>query len=173
MPDLRYPMGRFDRSAAVPFSKKDSLVQTIAELPELLRQAVSDLDDAQLDTPYRDGGWTVRQLVHHVPDSHVNAYVRFKLALTEDGPAIKPYKEALWADLPDSRLPIAPSLSILEGVHTRWVHLLREMDEAQYRRTLEHPEWGTLDLWTMLRLYEWHSRHHLAHVTSLRERMGW
>ena len=173
MPDLRYPVGRFDRAATVPFSEKDALVATIAALPERLRQAVSDLDDAQLDTPYREGGWTVRQLVHHVPDSHVNAYVRFKLALTEERPAIKTYKEALWAELADSRLPIAPSLALLDAVHTRWVALLRDMDEAQYARTLEHPEWGALDLWGMLRLYEWHSRHHYAHVTALRERMGW
>ena len=172
-PDLRYPVGRFDRAAAVPFSEKDALISTIASLPERLRLAVSDLDDARLDTPYREGGWTLRQLVHHVPDSHVNAYIRFKLALTEDSPPIKTYREAAWAELPDSGMPVAPSLALLEAVHARWTHLLRAMDEAQYARTLEHPEWGPLDLWAMLRLYEWHSRHHLAHATALRERMGW
>ena len=173
LPDLRYPVGRFDRTAEVPFAKKDALLATIAALPDRLRAAVADLDDARLDTPYRDGGWTVRQVVHHVPDSHVNAYIRFKLALTEDSPGIKTYREAAWAELPDSRLPIAPSLAMLEAVHTRWVHVLRAMDEAQYARTLEHPEWGSISLWSMLQLYEWHSRHHLAHVTALRERMGW
>jgi hypothetical protein len=135
---------------------------------------VHGLTDAQIDTPYRDGGWTVRQVVHHLPDSHVNAYVRFKLALTEDEPTIKTYDEAKWAELVDGRtLAIAPSLQLLEGLHARWVPLLRDMSEQQYARKLIHPDHGPRTLGWMLQLYEWHSRHHAAHVTRLRERMRW
>ncbi|MEO5511401.1 MAG: YfiT family bacillithiol transferase [Longimicrobiales bacterium] len=155
-------------------SERAGLIDTIASLPRALRAAVHGLTDAQLDTPYRDGGWTVRQVVHHVPDSHANAYIRFRLALTEDEPTIRVYNEAKWAELPDARtLPVAPSLTLLEGLHARWVPLLREMSPQQYARMLVHPERGRLSLGSMLRLYDWHSRHHTAHITRLRERMRW
>ncbi len=172
--DPRYPVGRFDRAVTVPHSGRPALIDTIASLPSVLRAAVHGLTDTQLDTPYRDGGWTVRQVIHHVPDSHANAYIRFKLGLTEDQPTIKTYDEAAWAEIPEARtLPIAPSLQLLDGLHTRWVALLRDMDASQYERMIVHPEWGTIPLGTMLGLYEWHSRHHTAHITRLRERMHW
>jgi hypothetical protein len=172
--DPRYPVGDFDPSGDVPHSARASLIDTIAAMPRVMRAAVHGLTDAQLDTPYREGGWTVRQVVHHVPDSHANAYIRFRLALTENEPTIKVYNEALWAELPDARsAPVAPSLTLLDGLHARWVPLLREMSDQQYGRMLVHPERGRLSLGTMLRLYEWHCRHHAAHITRLRERMRW
>ena len=169
---LRYPIGRFDPAPRdVP---RGPLIETIAAAPEQLRAAVAGLDEDRLDIPYREGGWSVRQLAHHVPDSHLNAYIRFKWTLTEDGPLIKTYDQTAWANLPDSRLtPVETSLALLEALHLRWVTLLRAMTPADFARTLEHPEWGTIDLDVMLRLYEWHGRHHVAHVTRLRERMGW
>ena len=172
-PDPRYPVGRFDLALQVPRTERGRLITTIAELPQLFRAAVADLNDQQLDTPYREGGWTVRQLVHHVPDSHLNAYVRFKLALTEDTPRIKTYDQSAWAELPDARMPIDVSLDLLSSVHARWVTILHTMSDADFNRLLDHPELGRIPLWTMLLLYEWHSRHHLAHVVRLRERMGW
>ena len=172
--DPRFPIGRFDPQQHVPRTERARLIATIADLPVLLRAAVGTLTDAQLDTPYRQGGWTVRQLVHHVPDSHMNAYVRFRLALTEDNPAIRTYMQERWAELPDARsADISMSLTLLEALHERWVILLRAMTDDDYDRTLQHPEWGRLSLWTMLLLYEWHSRHHLAHVLRLRESAGW
>jgi hypothetical protein len=169
--DLRYPIGRFD--AAVIASTRAEQIETLQLLPLLLRGAVYDLSDAQLDTPYREGGWSVRQLVHHVADSHANAYIRFKLALTEDTPTIKPYDEGAWALLPDSRLPIDPSLAIVDGVHARLVVLLESLSEASLQRTFRHPERGPMTIERNLALYDWHSRHHLAHITTLRHRMGW
>ena len=172
--DLRYPVGRFDPAAEVPHEQRTALIDSIAATPARLRAAVAGLDQAQLDTPYRDGGWTVRQLVHHVPDSHLNAYVRFRLALTEDTPAIKTYDEKLWAELPDVRIvPIETSLTLLAAVHERWDAVLRAMNAGDFERRLRHPEWGEVTLGMMLRLYEWHGRHHVAHATALRERMGW
>jgi hypothetical protein len=172
--DPRYPVGRFDVAQQVPRSERQRLITTIAELPTALRAAVRQLDDAQLDTPYRDGGWTVRQLVHHVADSHLNASIRFRLALTEDSPGIRTYMQERWAELADARsAPVAVSLALLDALHERWVFLLRSMSDGDFDRTLEHPEWGRLSLWTMLLLYEWHSRHHVAHVLRLRERTGW
>lgn len=138
-----------------------------------LREAIQGLSDAQLDTPYREGGWTVRQLVHHIADSHANAYVRFKLALTESNPTIKPYDEAAWAALPDSRLPIEPSLAMIEGIHKRLVALLESLAGSDFERTFQHPERGPMTIAANLALYEWHSLHHTAHITSLRQRMGW
>ena len=175
MDDLRYPVGRFTRpQGPLADDARRRAIDTIAAAPERLRDAVQGLDDAQLDTPYRPGGWTVRQVVHHVPDSHLNAYVRFKLALTEDAPTIKPYDEARWALLDDSRLtPIETSLTMLEALHDRWVRLLRSMTPAEFSRGLTHPENGPMTLDQMLALYEWHGRHHVAHVTGLRERSGW
>lgn len=150
------------------------MIDVIAAAPLRMREAVAGLDAAQLDTPYREGGWTVRQVVHHVPDSHMNAYVRVKLALTEDEPTIKPYEEAAWAQLPDSRItPVEVSLALLEALHTRWVDLLRAMDGADFKRSFRHPEHGAVTLDWLVGMYAWHSRHHVAHITSLRERMGW
>ena len=171
--DLRYPVGRFSPSATSTPSLRAEQIETLCQLPERLRSAVSGLNDGQLDTPYRDGGWTVRQVVHHFADSHANSYIRFKLALTEDAPTIKPYDEAAWACLPDSRMPIAPSLEFVSGVHARLVTLLQAMSEADYRRGFIHPERGRMTLANNLALYAWHSRHHVAHVTNLRARMGW
>lgn len=173
--DPRYPIGRYTVPAEPPSAaQRARWIDEIAATPAAFRAALDRLDDAQLDTPYRDGGWTLRQLAHHVPDSHVNAYTRFKLALTEDGPTIKPYDEAAWARLADSRLPIAPSLTLLEAVHERWVTLLRAMSEADFERTFVHPEHGrTFTLGGVLGMYAWHGRHHTAHVTALRERRGW
>ena len=172
--DPRYPVGRFTREGEVTPELRARWIDDIAAAPAKLREAVSGLADAQLDTPYRDGGWTVRQVVHHVPDSHMNAYVRIKLALTEDEPTIKTYDEAAWANLPDTAgTPIEVSLALLETLHARWVNLLRSMTDEQWTRAMRHPEWGVIGLDQILKLYSWHSRHHVAHVTALRERMGW
>jgi uncharacterized damage-inducible protein DinB len=173
--DPRYPIGKFQWSGreATAAERAERIAQ-IAACPANMRAAVEDLDEAQLDTPYRDGGWTVRQVVHHVPDSHMNAYVRFKLGLTEDTPTIKPYDESSWAQLPDSRItPIGVSLDILQNVHTRWVILLRAMRDADFARKINHPETGVQTLDRVLAHYAWHGRHHIAHVTSLRDRKGW
>lgn len=148
-------------------------IRQMADAPAALRSAVAGLSDAQLDTPYREGGWTVRQVVHHLPDSHLNAYVRMKLALTEDHPTIKPYHEARWAELPDSRAPLEVSLALFERLHERWVLLWESLDQEQFARTLVHPEIGVVRLDQMLASYAWHGRHHTAHITSLRARMGW
>jgi uncharacterized damage-inducible protein DinB len=172
--DPRYPVGRFDRHGTTGPDAFPHLIDEIAAVPANLRAAIAGLDERQLDTPYRDGGWTVRQVVHHVPDSHMNAYIRFKLALTEDGPTIKTYDESAWADLADTRAtPVTVSLQLLEALHDRWVRLLRAMSADDFRRTMHHPEMGVVDLTVMLRLYAWHGRHHVAHVTALRETMGW
>ena len=174
MEDLRYPVGRFQRPQSLEPKQRRAAIDTIAEAPTKLRAAVSGLTDAQLDTPYRPEGWTVRQVVHHVPDSHLNAYTRFKLALTEDTPTIKPYNEAAWATLEDSKTtPVATSLALLDAVHDRWIRILRAMSPSDFSRTLNHPENGIMNLDQMLALYEWHSRHHVAHVTTLRGRSGW
>jgi uncharacterized damage-inducible protein DinB len=169
--DPRYPIGDFDAAAVT--STRAEQIETLRQLPALLRQAIQGLSDAQLDTPYRDGGWTVRQLVHHVADSHANAYIRFKLAMTEENPTIKPYDEAAWAALADSRLPVEPSLAIIAGVHARLVALLKSLSDEDFERTFRHPERGPMTLAGNLALYDWHSRHHLAHITALRRRMGW
>lgn len=173
--DPRYPVGRYTVPDEPPTpADRARWIDEVAALPAAFRAAVAGLTDAQLDTPYRDGGWTVRQVAHHLPDSHVNAYVRFKLALTEDAPTIKPYEESRWAELADSRLPIAPSLALLEALHTRWVAVLRAMSDADFARTYVHPEHGrTFTLGGVLGMYAWHGRHHTAHVTSLRSRRGW
>jgi len=174
MTDPRYPIGRYE-PATVPLTaeQRGSFIGQIAAAPEQLRRAVAGLDDGRLDTPYRDGGWTVRQVVHHVPDSHLNAYVRFKLGLTEQEPAIRTYDEKRWAETPETRGPVDGSLALLEALHRRWVVLLRGMSAADFARTIRHPEWGTLTLDWVLGQYAWHGRHHTAHVTTLRARMGW
>jgi hypothetical protein len=173
--DARYPIGKFQWSGGVATPKERAeRIAAIELCPSELRSAVRGLDDAQLDTPYRDGGWTVRQVVHHVPDSHVNAYVRFKLGLTEEQPTIKPYDENRWAQLADARTaPIEISLAILESVHVRWVMVLRAMRESDFARQINHPETGLQSLDRVLALYAWHGKHHIAHVTSLREKRGW
>ncbi len=175
MTDERYPIGRFTLPAnnALSASDRAACIEQIAVAPANFRRAFAGLNDAQLDTPYRAGGWTVRQVAHHVPDSHMNAYIRFKLGLTEDAPAIKTYEEKDWAKTPETRAPIGMSLDLLTALHVRWVALLRGMRPADFARTIKHPEWGTPSLDTILALYAWHGRHHTAHVTALRDRMGW
>ena len=173
MDDLRYPVGRFNGQPADTPAARAAAIGTIRALPAHLREAANGLSDAQLDTPYREGGWTVRQVVHHVADSHMNAFVRWKLALTEDWPTIKPYDEAAWARLADATLPIEPSLALIESLHTRWVALLESLDEAAFTRGYNHPENGRQMLSIVLPMYAWHSLHHTAHITSLRTRKGW
>jgi uncharacterized damage-inducible protein DinB len=173
-PDLRYPIGKFERPETITESQRRDFIDAIAATPARLASAVAGLTPAQLDTPYRPGGWTVRQLAHHVPDSHMNAYVRFKLALTEDVPTIKPYEEARWAELGDTATtPVETSLALLENLHKRWVALLRSMAPADWARQFRHPELGPMNLDQTLALYAWHSKHHVAHITALRERSGW
>jgi hypothetical protein len=171
--ELRYPIGNFLPPASSMPGQRAAQVDTLRRLPERLRAAVAGLNDAQLDTPYREGGWTVRQVVHHLADSHANGFIRFKLALTEDWPTIKAYDEAAWARLADSRLPIEPSLQFIDGMHQRFAALLESMTEDDFRRGFLHPERGRVTLIATLSLYDWHSRHHTAHITSLRSRMGW
>lgn len=172
--DLRYPIGQFSRPASSMAGIRAAHIQTLRLLPERLRAAVAGLNDPQLDTPYRDGGWTVRQVVHHVADSHANAYIRFKLALTEDWPTIKPYDEAAWADLSDARwLPVQVSLELIAALHARWVSLLESLSDQDFHKGYVHPESGRQNLAQVLASYDWHSRHHTAHITSLRQRMGW
>lgn len=173
MSDERYPIGKFTKVQQLSAAERAAAIDQIAAAPATFRRAVAGLDDAQLDTPYRNGGWTVRQVSHHLPDSHMNAYMRFKWGLTEDVPAIKTYEEKDWAKTPETTAPIASSLDLLTALHARWVNLLRGMRPAEFARTLKHPDWGTPSLDTLLALYAWHGRHHTAHVTSLRDRMGW
>jgi uncharacterized damage-inducible protein DinB len=172
--DLRFPIGRFSPPASSMPGIRSAHIQTLRLLPERLRAAVKDLSDTQLDTPYRPDGWTVRQVVHHVADSHANCYIRFKLALTEDWPTIKTYDEAAWANLADSRwLPVDLSLSFVESLHGRWVALLESLSEEDFRKGFQHPEAGQQNLAKVLALYDWHSRHHTAHITRLRVLQGW
>ena len=173
MTDLRYPIGKFTPVAQLSTAERGACIEQVAAAPASFRRAVAGLNDAQLDTPYRPEGWTVRQVAHHLPDSHMNAYMRFKWGLTEDKPAIKTYEEKDWARTPEVAAPIASSLDLLTALHARWVNLLRGMQRADFARTIKHPEWGVPSLDTLLALYAWHGRHHTAHVTSLRERMGW
>ena len=173
-PDLRYPIGKAERTPSLSPAERRAAVDAIAAAPAMLRAAVSGLRDSQLDTPYRPGGWTVRQVVHHVADSHLNAYTRFRFALTEDNPTIKPYDEAKWAELTDARaLPISVSLALLDALHERLVHLLRATPDADFARSLEHPDNGRMTLDSLVGTYSWHGRHHTAHVTALRDQMKW
>ncbi len=172
--DQRYPVGKFQWEENLTDERRAELIGQIEEAPAKLRAAVAGLTGGQLDTPYRAGGWTVRQVVHHLPDSHMNAYVRFKLALTEEEPAIKPYDQERWAELVDGKTaPVESSLGLLESLHKRWVIVLRAMGRGHFARKLRHPELGEVTLEKYLGLYAWHGRHHVAHITSLRERMGW
>ncbi len=171
--DLKYPIGNFVKPSEFTAELREANINAIRELPGEVACAIHGLDDAQLNTEYRPGGWTVRQVVHHVADSHLNAFVRFKLALTEDGPTIKPYDEAAWAELPDNEVDTAVSLQLIEGLHRRFSGLLEGMSNSDFERPLIHPESGSWTLNGMLALYAWHSKHHTAHITSLRGRMGW
>jgi len=174
MDDLRYPVGRYTLPEEVSAEQRREWLGQVAEAPARLREAVRGLSDEQLDTPYREGGWTVRQVVHHVPDSHMNAVIRFKLGLTEDTPTIKTYEESEWAKLPDVRVtPVETSLALLDALHDRAMRLLEALDESQWQRTFRHPELGVMRLDQTLGMYAWHGRHHVAHITGLRERMGW
>ena len=174
IPDLRYPVGKFKFPDSISADDRAKFVEQIAQTPARLREAVAGLSDSQLETPYRQDGWTVRQVVHHVPDSHLNSYCRFKLALTEDQPAIKGYAEDRWAELSDARGgPVEVSLRLLECLHSRWVALLRSLTEAEWKRAFHHSELGLVRLDQNAALYAWHGRHHVAHITGLRERMGW
>ena len=173
--DLRYPVGKFNLpTSAFSAAERRELVNQIAATPSRMREAVAGLSASQLDTPYRDGGWTVRQVVHHVPDSHMNAYTRVKLALTEEQPTIKPYDEAAWAKLNDVRdTPVETSLVLLDVLHQRWDTILRAMTDADFERTLLHPDMGVMTLDGLIAMYAWHGRHHVGHITSLRSRSGW
>jgi len=174
MSDPRYPIGKFKFERPPDREQREKFIDDIAQTPAALRAAVKGLTPAQIETPYRDGGWTVRQVVHHVPESHMNAYIRFKLALTEHAPTIKPYMEDRWANLPDVHsTPVEVSLSLLDSLHERWVHLLRGLQPQDWNRTFNHPELGSMPLEKNLALYSWHGRHHVAHITELRNRMGW
>lgn len=171
--DLRFPIGEFDKNVEVTPELRAEFIQTIADLPEKMAKAVAGLSEEQLDTPYRPEGWTVRQTVHHVADSHINSLCRFKLALTEENPTIRPYFEDRWAELADSKLPVDVSLKLLEAIHLRWISLLESMTDEDFKKTLIHPDSGEWTVEKFLALYAWHSRHHTAHITHLRERNGW
>ena len=172
--DFRYPIGKFSGRAAANDAERQKFLKDVEEAPAKLKAAVQGLSERQLDTPYREGGWTVRQVVHHVPDSHLNSYIRFKWALTEEQPTIKAYYEDRWAELPDTKTtPIQVSLALLEYLHQRWTNLLRSFKVDDWNKSLRHPEMGLMTLDQMLALYAWHGRHHVAHITALRERMGW
>jgi uncharacterized damage-inducible protein DinB len=171
--DPRYPIGQFEMPRDVTPARRRQAIDEIAAAPAKLRAAVKGLNDAQLDTPYREGGWTVRQVVHHVPDSHMNAYIRLRLALTEEKPTIKPYEEARWAQLADAKLPIEVSQTLLDSVHVRWDSVWRSMKPEHFARTLVHPDHGERTVDWLLFVYEWHGKHHTAHITELRKRKRW
>jgi hypothetical protein len=169
MPDPRYPIGKFSYAGPLTADQKHQCLTDIEQTPARLRAALGGLTDSQLDTPYRDGGWTLRQVAHHVPDSHMNAYIRFKLALTEDEPAIRAYMEDLWAELPEARhAPIEVSLALLNALHQRWLLMLREFTDTEWKRSFQHPKLGPMSLERTLALYSWHGRHHVAHITRPR-----
>jgi uncharacterized damage-inducible protein DinB len=172
--DARYPIGKYELPAGITPVKRTEAIREIASAPEKVRAAVNGLNDMQLDTPYRDGGWTVRQVVHHVADSHLNAYVRWRLALTETEPTIKPYEESAWAKLEDAaHAPVEVSLRLLDPLHERWVSLLHSVKENEFARTFRHPDHGVRTLDWMLFLYAWHGKHHTAHITELRKQKNW
>ncbi|HEX4486419.1 MAG TPA: bacillithiol transferase BstA [Terriglobales bacterium] len=174
MSDPRFPIGKFNFEGPTDAAQRAKQIADIARTPAALRAAVEGLSPQQLDTPYRDGGWTVRQVIHHLPESHMNAFVRFKLALTEDEPVIKPYMEDRWAKLPDVQsTPVETSLALLDALHLRFVSLLREIKPDEWKRGFMHPEMGPVALEKSLGLYSWHGRHHVAHITELKKRMGW
>ncbi|MER2000807.1 MAG: YfiT family bacillithiol transferase [Lysinibacillus sp.] len=171
--DIKYPIGTFQLEGEFTNSVISEWINEIEHLPGLLQDAVKFLDNEQLDTAYRPGGWTVRQVIHHLADSHMNAYVRFKLALTEENPVIKPYEETKWAELADYNLPIEPSLLLLETLHKRWTYLLRSLTPIDLKKTFIHPDSGEVSVSKNIGIYAWHGKHHLAHITSLCDRKGW
>ncbi|MEP7271338.1 MAG: YfiT family bacillithiol transferase [Acidobacteriota bacterium] len=174
MTSVRFPVGRFAAQPPIGSGERARLIESLAEVPAKLQRALAGLDNGQLDTPYREEGWTLRQVAHHLPDSHVNGYVRFRLALTEALPTIKPYVEGKWAQLEDARLADPEvSLRLLEALHERWTMLLKSLPAEQFGRSLNHPEMGVMSIDEVLQLYEWHGRHHVAHITSLRKQMAW
>ncbi len=171
--DLRYPIGEFNKNVVITPALRAEYIKTILALHDNLAEAVSGLNERQLDTPYRPDGWTIRQTIHHVADSHLNSFIRFKLALTENAPTIRPYFEDRWAELADSKMPIDVSMKIIQGIHLRWATLLMAMTEEDFKRELIHPESGVWTLEKTLALYDWHGRHHTAHITNLRARNNW
>jgi uncharacterized damage-inducible protein DinB len=174
MADLRYPVGTFQPTGQINDAERRALIHQIADAPARLREAVQGLTEEQLETPYRPEGWTVRQVVHHLPDSHMHAYIRFKLAITEQEPTVKPYEQQLWAQLADAKsASVELSLALFNALHQRWVLFLKSLKPSDFSRTYNHPESGVSSLDRLLQLYAWHGRHHVAHITSLRERMGW
>lgn len=171
--DVRYPIGSFQYDGEMDMEVVNKWVKEIEELPRMLQDAVKDLDDEQLDTPYRLDGWTIRQVIHHLADSHMNAYIRLKLALTEESPVVKTYDETKWAELADYQFPVKGSLLLLEGLHKRWAELLRTLSQSEMEKTFTHPELGVVLIYQNIGMYAWHGKHHLAHITSLLERKGW
>lgn len=174
MKNLQYPIGKFQPPEKIADRDRQAFIQQIEDAPASLWSAVTGLSEQQLDTPYREGGWTLRQVVHHLADSHMNAFIRFKLAMTEDQPTVKPYQQERWAELPDAKTaPVVVSLNLVDSVHKRFVALLQSMSAADFARAMDHPEQGVVSLDRYLSLYAWHGRHHVAHITALRDRMGW
>ncbi|MBS4028901.1 MAG: putative metal-dependent hydrolase [Ignavibacteriales bacterium] len=174
MNDIRFPIGKFQNKETITETERIQCIQHIADCPQILRAVIRGFSDEQFNTPYRDGGWTVKQVVHHLADSHMNAYVRFKLALTENEPLIKTYEESLWAELFDAKnARVETSLQLLESLHTRWVMFLRSLSPTDFSKTFRHPDSGIKKIDFLVQMYAWHSQHHVAHITSLRERMGW
>jgi hypothetical protein len=172
--DLRYPIGQFDPATVITPKDRQVFIDQIAEAPAKLRTAVAGLNEEQLATPYRPDGWSLRQVVHHLPDSHINSYMRFKLAMTEDQPQIRTYNEERWAELEDARNgPLEISLNLLDWLHQRWVLFLRSLNDDDFKRTFQHPEWGSVSIEMASAIYAWHGRHHVAHITALRERNRW
>ncbi|BAU26050.1 DinB family protein [Aneurinibacillus soli] len=171
--NVKFPIGQFRCDEEISFTQVNKWIEEICVLPTELHNIVEGLGDVQLDTPYRDGGWTIRQVVHHVADSHMNAYIRFKLALTENRPTIKPYDEGLWAELSDSKLPVAISLKLIEALHTKWAALLSNLTESDLKKEFIHPDSGVITVERNIGIYAWHGKHHLAHIQRLLERKGW
>lgn len=170
---LRFPIGPFVDPGELEDAERASAIESLADLPERVGGAVAGLSESQLDTPYRPDGWTVRQVVHHLPDSHLNSYIRFKLGLTEDQPTIRTYHEERWAELPDSAAPVEISLSLLDALHRRWVVLLRGLEDSDWERVIIHPDLGRMRLDALLAFYDWHGTHHTEHILHLRRRSGW
>lgn len=171
--DVRYPIGLFQYDGEMDREVVNKWVKEIEELPRMLQDAVKDLDDEQLDTPYRLDGWTIRQVIHHLADSHMHAYIRLKLALTEESPVVKTYDETKWAELADYQFPVEGSLLLLEGLHKRWAELLSSLSQSEMEKTFTHPELGKVLIYKNIGMYAWHGKHHLAHITSLLEQKGW
>ncbi len=171
--DLSFPIGKYGKDSEITPEQRKQFISEIAELPSVLREAVNNLSNEQIDLPYRPEGWTVRQVVHHVGDSHMNSFIRFKLALTEDNPTIRPYAEDLWAETAEYKMPLEVSLNLIDSIHRRWTTLLESMSDEDFTRTLNHPETGGWTLENQLGLYAWHGKHHAAHIDNLKKRNGW